>query len=62
MIVGVWAGGYCHWPVLLWDISYGEEYHLTKRANQHKIMDVVWCKEAVGIPRARDRPGGPCQL
>lgn len=58
-------------PVLLWDINYGDEYDLTKPANQHRILN--WMKSGMvtaghlGTPcgsfsRARDRPGGPPQL
>lgn len=61
----------CHWPVLLWDISLGEQYDLTKRANQQKIIH--WMQHGLvraghlGTPcnsfsRARDRPGGPPPL
>eukprot|EP00438_Fugacium_kawagutii_P021515 Skav212741 [mRNA] locus=scaffold1199:108583:113900:+ [translate_table: standard] len=62
---------FCGWPVLLWDISYGEAYDLTKRCNRQKILH--WINSGVirgghlGTPcnsfsRARDRPGGPPAL
>ena len=61
----------CGWPVLLWDISYGENYDLTQTLNQQKILS--WLISGViraghlGTPcnsfsRARDQPGGPPQL
>lgn len=56
----------CGWPVLLWDISYGENYDLTQTLNQQKILS--WLISGViraghlGTPcnsfsRARDQPG-----
>ena len=61
----------CGWPVLLWDISFGENYDLTQVGNQQKIL--TWLYGGViraghlGTPcnsfsRARDQPGGPPQL
>ena len=62
---------HCGWPVLLWDIDYGDQYDLTVRTNQMRI--VHWITSGVvrgghlGTPcnsfsRARDRPGGPPRL
>jgi len=58
-------------PVLLWDLTLGAEYDLTKRCNQHKILH--WMTKGyikaghLGTPcnsfsRARDQPGGPPPL
>ena len=61
----------CAWPVLLWDISFGENYDLTKRANQQLILHWISSGQIraghLGTPcntfsRARDRPGGPPRL
>ena len=59
------------WPVLLWDITMGEQYDLTKRCNQRRLigwMEKGYIKAGhLGTPcssfsRARDRPGGPPPL
>ena len=61
----------CGWPVLLWDLTFGEQYDLTVRANQQRIIH--WLSSGLvraghlGTPcntfsRARDQPGGPPQL
>lgn len=61
----------CGWPVLLWDIEYGEQYDLTKRCNQQKIFNWVHsgviraghlCTPCNSFSRARDQPGGPPPL
>ena len=57
--------------VLLWDITYGDAYDLTKPVNQHKILN--WMKSGFVVAghlgtacgsfsRARDRPNGPPRL
>lgn len=59
------------WLVLLWDITLGPEYDLTKRSNQHLLFN--WVRSGLivgahlGLPcnsfsRARDQPGGPPPL
>ena len=61
----------CGWPVLLWDVSFGDQYDLTVRSNQQRIIH--WLQHGhvraghLGTPcrsfgRARDRAGGPPQL
>ena len=61
----------CGWPVLLWDIEFGEAYDLTKRHIQQQVL--YWIKSGrvraghLGTPcnsfsRARDQPGGPPRL
>ena len=65
------VGRECNWPVLLWDISLGANYDLTKQRNQQLILG--WMRSGVvkaghlGTPcnsfsRARDQPGGPPPL
>lgn len=60
-----------HWPVLLWDIDFGEDYDLTRLQNQRKILEWMRCGYVrsghLGTPcnsfsRARDQPGGPPPL
>ena len=62
---------HCNWPVLLWNIDYGEQYDLTKRPIQQMVLH--WIRSGkvraghLGTPcnsfsRARDRPGGPPRL
>ena len=69
--LGASVAEHCGWPVLLWDITYGEDYDLTKRCNQMKIIH--WISSGLvraghlGTPcnsfsRARDQPGGPPPL
>lgn len=57
-----------HWPVLLWDIDFGENYDLTRLQNQRIILEWMRCgyirSGHLGTPcnsfsRARDQPGGP---
>ena len=59
------------WPVLLWDISLGPAYDLTRQVNQWKILG--WLRAGLvraahlGAPvasfsRARDRRPGPPPL
>lgn len=59
------------WPVLLWDITLGEAYDLTKRVNQQRILHWLMSGKVrgghLGTPcnsfsRARDQPGGPPPL
>ena len=58
----------CGWPVLLWDLNFGEQYDLTNRTNQQRIIH--WMSSGLvraghlGTPcntfsRARDQPGPP---
>ena len=65
------VGKTCGWPCLLWDITLGDDYDLTKRCNQWKILE--WVRSGLvraghlGTPcnsfsRARDQPGGPPPL
>ena len=62
---------YAGMPVLLWDITYGPEYDLTKPAVQRLVLGWIQNGSVVaghlGTPchsfsRARDRPGGPPRL
>ena len=61
----------CGWFTLLWDITLGEDYDLTRFENQRKIFG--WMQSGffraghLGTPcnsmsRARDQPGGPPPL
>ena len=59
------------WPVLLWDITFGADYDLTKRCNQQKIIYWITSGKVRGghlgtpcssLSRARDQPGGPPPL
>ena len=61
----------CGWPVLLWDISFGNEYDLTVPSNQQLLLgwarSGLLCGAHLGTPcnsfsRARDQPGGPPPL
>lgn len=65
------VGKTCGWPCLLWDITLGDDYDLTKRCNQWKILEWVRSGQVraghLGTPcnsfsRARDQPGGPPPL
>ena len=69
--LGKAVSNHCGWPVLLWDISFGAEYDLTKTPIQQMV--VHWIRSGkvraghLGTPcnsfsRARDRPGGPPRL
>ena len=60
-----------HWPVLLWDIEFGENYDLLTRSNQqlikHRTSSGYVKGGHLGTPchsfsRARDQPGGPPRL
>ena len=59
------------WPVLLWDVSMGEQCDLTKRRHQQIIIHWISSgKVRAGhlgthcgsLSRARDQPGGPPPL
>ena len=69
--LGRCVGRLTGWLVLLWDITLGPEYDLTKRSNQHLLLN--WVRSGLivgahlGLPcnsfsRARDQPGGPPPL
>ncbi len=59
------------WAVLMWDITLGPEYDLTKSSNRRLILEWVRCNWVVGFhlgtpcesfSRARDVPPGPPPL